>query len=73
MTPRQQKLARWALGLNFGPEPYRNDYAARPGGHIQAEWLAMVAAGDAEMVPHPSARYARFKLTNAGMAKVWTP
>lgn len=48
MTPNQIELARHALGLpNSERRSYRNYFTAGPTHSDYADWMAMVAAGDA--------------------------
>lgn len=69
MTPTQIELARHALGLpNKRRTSYRNHYCIDPGTIDHANWLAMVAAGEAT---HEAGRLALggldvFWLTAAG-------
>lgn len=47
MTPSQRQLARHALGLDRQKDAYRNSFVTGLGCSDYAEWLAMVAAGEA--------------------------
>lgn len=47
MTPEQRNLARHALGLTRQKTSYRNHFVTGPGTQDHAEWVAMVAAGEA--------------------------
>lgn len=50
MTPEQRHLARHALGLPTDRKrSFRNRYFSYPGTPHDADWLAMVAAGEAEV------------------------
>lgn len=69
-------LARHALGLpNTRRQSYRNSYYAVPGSPTHAEWLAMIAAGDAAFAPFIEGRTAStgFCLTRQGAEAALAP
>lgn len=72
MTQQQIELGRHALGLpNKQKETYRNHFVAGPSHDNYADWMAMVAEGDA--IRHePSELYGGdycFQLTRTGAVK----
>lgn len=76
MTPQQKHLARHALGLpSDRKRSYRNRYYATPKTPADAEWMEMVEAGYAKVLPasEPDETLNFFWLTRKGAEAALEP
>jgi hypothetical protein len=74
LTPRENELARHALGLDGRRKrSYRNRYFIDATTSIGLIWLAMVARGLAAIEPQPKSLCDFFYLTRAGAEAALNP